>query len=207
MVKSYKAHSFVEGVRFSCVNAIKENKAKLLITLILVLIAIFTGVFIAVKSNNSCTLVYLKEININDFYGGFVASSSAFFARSLSLVVNVVLLTVLSFSVYLFPLAEVLFVYRGYLFGLNFTLIFIFYGFGAIITNIIIILPLQLITLFVLMMYYIIFQKINCNCRKFGGTDCNRFLFFLCGLVILILLNLVETLLLCILNGTVILVI
>ncbi len=207
MVKSYKAHSFIEGVRFSCVSAIKENKVKLFVTLIFVMISIFTGVFIAIKSNNACTLGNLQEINLTDFYTGFVASSSAFFARSLSLVVNVVLLTVLSFSPFLFPLAEVLFVYRGYLFGLNFTLVFIFYGFGAIVTNIIIILPLQLFTLFVLMMYYIIFQRINCNCRKFGGTDCNRFLFFLCGLVILILLNLVETLLLCILNGTVILVI
>ena len=123
MVKSYKTHSFVDGLRFSCVNAIKANKVKIFVTFVFVLIAIFTGVFIAVKANNAYELCNLREINLDGFYSGFAASSSAFFARSFSLVVNVLLLSVLTLSPFLFPLACVLFVYRGYLFGLNFALI------------------------------------------------------------------------------------
>lgn len=207
MVKSYKTHSFVDGLRFSCVNAIKANKVKIFVTFVFVLIAIFTGIFIAVKANNAYELCNLREINLDGFYSGFAASSSAFFARSFSIVVNVLLLSVLTLSPFLFPLACVLFVYRGYLFGLNFALIFIFYGIGSMVTAVVVILPCQLLTLFVMIMFYIILQRMNTNCKKFGRSDGNRIMFILLALLILVLINLVETLLLCVLNGSVILVI
>lgn len=207
MVKSYKTHSFINGLRFSCVNTLKENRVKLIISFILVFTAICTGVFIAIKSKNAYELGMLQEIDLDDFYLGVAASSSAFFSRTISLLVNVTILSALSFSVYLFPLAEILFIYRGYLFGLNFALVFIFYGIGGAITGIIVILPCQLLTLFVLIMFYFIFQKINRNCKKFGYTECNRFLYVLIAILLLIAINLVETFLLFILNGKVILVI
>jgi len=207
MVKSYKTHSFLNGLRFSCFNAIKENKIKIILSFAFILIAICTGVFIAIKSNRNYELCNLKEISLENFYMGFVASSSAFGQRCVSLILNVGILTGLAFSPFLFPLAQVLFVYRGYLFGLNFALIFIFYGIGSIFTAIVIILPCQLFTMFILVMYYIILQKINCNCARFGGTDCNRILFIILGFVSVILINLAETILLCALSGTVILVI
>lgn len=207
MVKSYKTHSFINGLRFSCVSALKENKGKLILSFILVFTAICTGVFIAIKSNNAYELGRLQDISLDDFYSGIAASSSAFFSRSLSLVVNVTILTVLSFSIYLFPLAEVLFIYRGYLFGLNFALVFIFYGLSGAITGIIVILPCQLCTLFVLIMFYFIFQKMNRNSKKFGCTECNRALYVLFAILLLIAINLIETLLLCVLNGKVIMVI
>lgn len=186
---------------------LKENRVKLIISFILVFTAICTGVFIAIKSKNAYELGMLQEIDLDDFYLGVAASSSAFFSRTISLLVNVTILSVLSFSVYLFPLAEILFIYRGYLFGLNLALVFIFYGIGGAITGIIVILPCQLLTLFVLIMFYFIFQKINRNCKKFGCTECNRLLYVLIGTLLLIAINLVETFLLFILNGKVILVI
>lgn len=207
MVKSYKTHSFIDGLKFSCGNALKANKVKLIITFALILVAICTGVFIAVRSSNNYSLCNLREISLENFYTGFAASASAFGARCFSLCVNVVILTCLSFSPFLFPLAQVLFIYRGYLFGLNFALIFIFYGIGSMFTAVIIILPCQLFTIFALVVFYIILDRLNCNCKKYGGTECNRILYVLIGLLILILINLVETLLLCVLNGKVILVI
>lgn len=207
MVKSYKTHSFVDGLRFSCVNAIKANKIKIFVTFIFVLIAIFTGVFIAIKANNAYELCNLREINLDGFYSGFAASSSAFFARTFSLTVNILILSVLTLSPFLFPLACVLFVYRGYLFGLNFALIFIFYGIGSMVTAVVVILPCQLLTLFAMIMFYIVLQRMNTNCKKFGRCDGNRMMFILIAFLILILINLIETLLLCVLNGTVILVI
>lgn len=206
MVKSYKTHSFINGIRFSCVNAIKANKIKIFISFIFVLIAISTGVFIAIKANISRDLCNLQEINLDNFRNGF-AASSAFFARTCSLCINVLLLALLSLSPFLFPFAVAIFTFRGYLFGLNFALIFIFYGIGSMITAVIVILPCQLITMFVLIMFNIILQKMNTNCKKFGSTDCNRLMFVFLVLLVLILINLVETLLLCVLSGNVILVI
>ncbi len=207
MIKSYKAHNFFYGLKFSCISAIKANKVKIIITLICALVAIFTGVFIAIKSHNSCNLSNLQEISLDDFYSGVAASASAFGSRCLSLFVNVLILVALSFSPYLYPLSILLFTYRAYLFGLNFALIFVFYGLGSIFTAVIIILPCQLITLFAMIIFYLVLERINSNCRKFGNTDCNRIFYILAGFLVLILINLAETILLCLLNGRVIMVI
>ena len=203
----YKSHSFINGLRFSCVKAMKENRIKFIITLVLVLIAISAGVFVAIKNTANSSLSSLQEISLDDFASGFVGSSSAFFSRTLSLTINVLILFGVSFVPFLFPLAEVLIVYRSYLFGLNFALIFLLYGLGGSLTAIVVILPCQLLTLFILIMFYLVLSKINGNCKRYGGTDCNRFLFLLFGLLLLIIVNLVETILLYLLNGQVILVI
>lgn len=203
----YKSHSFINGLRFSCVKAMKENRIKFIITLVLVLIAISAGVFVAIKNTANSSLSSLQEISLDDFASGFVGSSSAFFSRTLSLTINVLILFGVSFVPFLFPLAEVLIVYRSYLFGLNFALIFLLYGLGGSLTAIVVILPCQLLTLFILVMFYLVLSKINGNCKRYGGTDCNRFLFLLFGLLLLIAVNLVETILLYLLNGQVILVI
>lgn len=204
---TYKSHSFINGLRFSCVKAMKENRIKFIITLVLVLIAISAGVFVAIKNTANSSLSSLQEISLDDFASGFVGSSSAFFSRTLSLTINVLILFGVSFVPFLFPLAEVLIVYRSYLFGLNFALIFLLYGLGGSLTAIVVILPCQLLTLFILIMFYLVLSKINGNCKRYGGTDCNRFLFLLFGLLLLIIVNLVETILLYLLNGQVILVI
>ncbi len=207
MFKSYKSHSFVNGLRFSISKTLKENRAKFFVTAVLCLIAISVGIFVAIKYSNASNLSSLQEISLDDFQKGFVGSSSAFFSRTLSLFVNVLILFGVSFLPFLFPLAEILFVYRSYLFGLNFALIFLLYGFGGSLTAIIIILPCQLFTLFLLVMFYLVMSKINSNCKKFGGTECNRLIFFLLAFLALVLINLLETLLLYLLNGQVILVI
>ena len=207
MIKSYKTHSFINGLRFSCSRTLRENKMRFFVILFIVLITISAGVFVAIKNSSNSTLYSLQEISLDDFKSGFVGSSSAFFSRTISLLINVIILFGISFVPALFPLATLLLAYRGYLFGLNLTLIFILYGLGGCLTAVVVILPCQLLTLFALIMFYLILSKINSNCKRFGGTDCNRFLFLLLGFLILILINLVETLLLYLLNGQVILVI
>lgn len=207
MVRSYKSHSFLNGLRFSCASAIKANKIKIFACFVVVLIAISTGVFIAIKSSNAHNLCNLREINLDNFYTGFAASSAAFLARTFSLLINLLILAGLAFCPFLFFLGIALFAYRAYLFGLNFALIFIFYGIGSMFSAVIIVLPCQMLTLFVLIMFFVVFQKINCNCKKFGQTDCNRLLFVVITFLTLLLINLVETLLLLVLSGNVILVI
>lgn len=207
MLKSLRANAVFGNLKFSCINAVRANKVKFLIVFFLVLAAIAAGVFVAVKSNNNFTLYSLQEIDLENFYSGFTASSSAFLSRSLSLLVNVLLLSVLALSPYLFPLACALFVFRAYLFGLNFALIFVFYGIGSVFTAVIIILPCQLCMLFGLVVFYLVLQKLNSNRRCYGSCEVNRWAFVLIGFLILLFINLVETLLLCMLSGKVILVI
>ncbi len=207
MVKSLKTSSLFDGLKYSCAGAVRGNKWKLIIITAFILLGIGVGIFVAVKYNSNCELYQLREINLQDFYSGFTASSSAFLSRSLSLLVNVILVVLLSFSPFLFPFACALFVFRAYLFGLNFTLIFVFYGIGSLFTAVIIILPCQLLTLFVMVIFYLLLCQLNHNCKRFGGAGVNRFVFILVGFISLIFLNLVETILLCLLSGRVILVI
>ncbi len=207
MLKSYKSHSFINGLRFSIARTVKESRGKFLLTLTLSLIAIFVGIFVAIKYSNSESLSRLQEISIDGYLSGFSGSSSAFFSRTLSLAINVLILFGVSFVPLLFPIAEILIVYRAYLFGLNFSLIFILYGLGGSLTAIVVILPCQLLTLFALILFYLIASKINGNIKHYGKAECNRFLYLLLGFLLLVLINLAETLLLFLLNGTVIMVI
>ena len=203
----YRSRAFMDELRFSCASMLRASKVKLFVTVSLVLVAIFTGVFVAIKSNNSYSLCNLREISLENFYNGFTASASAFGARCVSLTINVVVLAGLSFSPFCFPLASALFVWRSYLFGLNFALIFVFYGIGSIFTAVLIILPCQLATLAVLIGFYCMLDHMNKTCKKFGRTEINRWLLILFWLVLVIAINLAETILLCALSGKVIMVI
>lgn len=207
MVKGYRTKIFVNELKFSCISAAKACRLKLAITAVLVLICMGVGVFVAIKTNRSYGLCNLKEISLDNFYTGFTASASAFGARCISLTINVAILTGLAFMPALFPLSCALFAYRAYLLGLNFTLIFVFYGLGSIFTAVLIILPCQLATLGALVLFYCLFDRINQNCRRFGRCDCPKWLIVLAGLLIVLAINLAETLLLVVLNGKVILVI
>ena len=207
MAKSYKAKSLISCVAFSCESAIRQNKWKIILTTLLSVAAIVFGIIVAAKADFAQVFKSLQEINIAGFQSGFVASSSAFFARCFSLLFNILLLFLLSLSPFLFPLAEILLAYRGYLFGLNFALIFIFYGLGSMISAIVIVFPCQIATLFVLILFYIILFQQNKNSKKFGSCDCSRGKLILTFAVIVLVLNLVETLLLFLLSGKVIMVI
>ena len=53
--------------KYSLLSALKEKKWKLFISIIISVIAIFTGVFIAIKYNNSERLASLQEISLDKF--------------------------------------------------------------------------------------------------------------------------------------------
>ncbi len=207
MAKSYKMQALKNGLKFSCQSAIRANKIKIIISFVLVLAAICAGIVVAIKAKNAYELGRLQDINLQNFYDGFVLSSSAFFLRCFSLFLNLGILTALAFAPKLSFLANILFAYRGYLFGLNFALIVIFYGIGSIFTAVVIVLPCQIFTLVFMILYFLVLTCINANARKYGYCETNKFLFILVGFLILFAINLAETLLLIFLNGKVIMVI
>lgn len=207
MIKSHKFKSFFSGISFSMQSAVKENRWKIVLSCLLAIAGIIFGVVVAVKTDVYGSFKAIQEINVSGFEKGFVASSSAFLSRTFSLLFNILLLTLCSFTVFTMPLAHLLLAYRAYLFGLNFALIFVFYGLGPMITAIVVILPCQLLTLFCLVSFYILLSKTNSNCKKYGSTESNRFLIILFGFLLVFLINLIETILLVLLNGKVILII
>ena len=207
MIKSYKSRSLFSTLKFSFGDAVRKNRWKLIFSIFIAVAGIVFGVVIATKADLNDALKTLQDISIKNFQNGIVGSAGEFFARFFSLLFNVFLLVLFSFSSYMFPLAEILFAYRGYLFGVNFALIFVFYGFGSAITAIAVILPVQLIIMFVLIMFYLILLKMNSDNKRFGCSEGNRFVFVILVVILLLFLDLVETLLLLLLNGRVILVI
>ena len=206
MIKSYKARSFFSGLCFSFETGLKKNKWKIILTIVLMIAGIVGGIVVATKTNAYNSFKAIQEIDVNGFEKGVVASSSAFLSRTFSLLFNVLLLVICSFTIFTMPLAEILLIYRSYLFGLNFALVFVFYGFGSLLTAIVVILPCQLLTLVVLAVFYILLANENSLCKKYGSGDFNRVTFVLVSLLILFLINVLETILLVLLNGKVILV-
>ena len=206
MIKSYKTRSFFSGLAFSIETGLKKNKWKLIFTFLLMILGIVGGIVVATKTNAYNSFKAIQEIDINGFEKGVVASSSAFLSRTFSLLFNVLLLTLCSFTIFTVPLAELLLIYRSYLFGLNFALIFVFYGFGSLLTAIVVILPCQIITLIILAVFYFLLFDQNIACKKYGTGDFNRVMLVLLCFLVLFLLNGIETILLILLNGKVILV-
>lgn len=206
MIKSYKSQSFFRRLSFSFETSFKQNKWKLVVSSLLIVCGLVGGVIVATKTNLYGSFKAISEIDVKGFENGFVASSSAFLSRTFSLLFNILLLTACSFTVFTMPLAHLLLIYRGYLFGLNFALIFVFYGFGSIITAVLVILPCQLVTLFALCLFFHIIYRQNSNCKKYGSADFNRVIFVFASFLIVFLLNLLETTLLVLLSGKVILV-
>ncbi len=195
------------GLKFSFLNAMKANKIKIIITFAIILVGIFTGIFVAIKSDKTFSLELLQDISLKNYYSGFVLSTSTFFIRYLSLCINLVIITFIACFPKLFPLSWVLYIYRAYLFGLNFSLIFIIYGVGSMFTAIVVILPCQLLTLFLMLLYQITLSQIILNLKKYGSCEISKPTFIAIGFAVFFLLNLVETLLLFLLNGKVIMII
>ena len=202
MFKSYKAHNFVNGLRFSCVKSFKESRFKIIISLSLIFIAFLTGVFVAIK-----LITVVSDYCLANFSNGILGSMSVFMSRLTSLVFIVGLLSLCSFTIFLIPVAEVILIYRAYLLGVNLLLMIMLHGISGIITAVIVVLPCQICMLVTLTIYYIVFLKINKNRKNFGKAECNRGLFVLSFILILLCFNIIETILLYIFKANVILVI
>lgn len=207
MFKSYKAHNFVNGLRFSCVKSFKESRFKIIISLSLIFIAFLTGVFVAIKLKKVADITAVSDYCLANFSNGILGSMSVFMSRLTSLVFIVGLLSLCSFTIFLIPVAEVILIYRAYLLGVNLLLMIMLHGISGIITAVIVVLPCQICMLVTLTIYYIVFLKINKNRKNFGKAECNRGLFVLSFILILLCFNIIETILLYIFKANVILVI
>ncbi len=205
-MQTYSRLNKISNIKYNLVGFFRYNKIKILILIFVALLGIFTGIFTAFKSGISIS--NFQGYNLYIYADGSVFSFDVFFYRMLSHITVLVVISISSFSIFLLPLSYILFFYRAYLIGLNCSFLIILFGFSGIFTSVVVIIPCQLVITFIFIIYFCIMIDRAVEKRKFGFCNKPKFLkIFFITLLILTLLNLIETILLILLNARTIFVI
>ena len=198
MLKQNRTKNLVTKVSFDLKQTIFECKWRLLITLMLCLLSIALGIFFAIKLKNEDQLSNAVNYGFVDFSVVSLNSFSSFLMRILSAVIFTFLIFLFSTSVFLYPLAEIILMYKGYLLGLNICIILLTGGFSGFFVSIFIIFPCQLLGLIIFALFFSLFSKKSCDMGK------KKILLFV--LLALFFVGVVESILLLIFNTKIILV-
>lgn len=205
MTNKHKNRIFRDVIDF-VIESVKSCKIKTLTILFLTIIALITGIIVAIRTKDS--------YNISDNFGVVDISSnginsSTFFTRLLSMLLVFAILLGSSFNNYTFVIGLIFLGYRAYLLGLNLCLMIVFYGFSGVVVSVIVAFPCQILTLLVLSIFFIVMSKTFCDYRNFGGcrTPKQKTKIILTTLALLLFLCIVETILLALFSARVILVI
>lgn len=201
-MKSYAILCKLSNIRYTLLANFKRNRFLYWLLFFLSSLGLITGIFVAIKCG--VTLSTLANFNICLCSTAELISFSYFFTRLLSYTCFLLILALCSLTVYLVPVGFILITYRAYLVGFNCFLLIMLFGVSGAITSILIIFPIQLIITFVFVIYFIIMINRAEQKRKFGCFNISFFKIFLIFILILTLLNLIETILLIVLNASVI---
>lgn len=199
--------SQMSNFKYSFIDGISRNKKTCFFLFIVALIGILTGVFTAINYCNGATLVSFSNFSLNKFLSGQLGTLELFFSRFVSNLCVVGIVTVTSISVYIIPINFFLIAYRGYLLSLNVSIMVILYGVGGILTGLLVVLPCQLIALFIIGVYICISNSRAYSKKCYGTPQGKLFSKLIIVLIALALIDLIETLLLLLFSSRVILVI
>lgn len=196
------------SIKFKLFEVFKENKKITLFFILIAAIGLFTGIFAAIRYHSGFTLLDFNDFSLTSYLNGELGTSGLFYSRlfSVSIVSTIVLIS--SFSIYLIPVNFIVLIYRSYLLSLNCTIIILFNGLGGIICSLLIVLPCQILSLLLILMFCSYSYKYAYVKKKYGV--CNEFKIwhkFLIFLFLLLIINLFETFLLYIFSSRIILVI
>lgn len=201
MQKSYKGKSFFTELKYGVCDCLKQNKIKPIVYSLLLIVSFVLGVIIAIKYYDVAT-IQLSQYGLVDFSGGIVGSS--FFSRFFSMALLCLLMLACSFTIFTMPIAVLILCYRTYLLGLNLTLLFILYGVPGIVLSLLITLPCQLAIIAAVVLYYILISNGPACKNSIGSVSKLKLTAII--LVVLFLINILETILLAIFHAQVILV-
>ena len=203
MFKQKRTNSFFSNFVYSFKSRLGECKLRLIISGILVAIGIFIGIFVAIRLKHEQMLDQAVNYGFIDFSVVKIASLSSFFWRFISSIILIALLSLFSLTIFIYPIAELILIYRAYLIGLNIVIILISSGLNGLFTAILILLPCQIISLTSLLIFFCIFSKMTCQmCHK---REKWKALFFV--MIALLLVDVVESVLLAMFGANIILVI
>lgn len=197
----------IGGLKFRLKDGINNNKKICFFIVLVCLIGILTGVFTAINYCNGESLINFNDYSICKYISGELGTFDLFFSRFFSYTLVLLIIWLSSLSVFLFPASLFVLAYRGYLLSLNVSIMIILYGVNGLITGIVVILPVHLIGLLLLSCFACCcFKKASLN-KRYGHCEIKLWDKFLIFLLLLTLLNIVETLLLNLFSGRTILVI
>jgi hypothetical protein len=197
----------VSGLKYKLVEGFKNNKKTCFFIFLVALIGVLTGIFTAINYCNGTTLINFNDFSLCRYLSGELGSLELFFSRFFSYTIVLLIVSFTSVSVFILPVNFFLIAYRGYLLSLNVSIMVIMYGIGGMMTGLFIILPCQLLSLFLICVFVCVANNKACLKKKYGYCNFKVWDKFLIFVVILSAINLVETLLLYIFSSKVILVI
>lgn len=207
-MKSYKYVGKYSNFKYTILSFLRVNKVRIFILCFFTLLGLLTGIFTAVKYLNGSELFNFNDYGITQFANGNIATTELFFKRFLSYTCFLLILLICSLAGFLLPIGCFVIVYRSYLLGLNITIIVVLYGLGGIFSAIIIILPIQLCMILIACLFYCMVRNRCLIKKKYGkAVGLNTIFLFLIFIVLLSILNILETILLILFSGQVILII
>ena len=201
-MKSYAILCKLSNIKYALVANFKRNRFIYFLSLFLSILGLITGIFVAIKCG--VTLSTLTNYHICLYSSSELVTFSYFFIRLLSYTCFLLILAVCSLTVYLVPVGLILITYRAYLVGFNCFLLIMLFGVSGAITSILIIFPIQIIITVLFIIYFTLMINRAEQKRKFGCFNMSFLKMFMIFFMILILLNLIETILLIVLNASVI---
>ncbi|MBO4412837.1 MAG: hypothetical protein J5779_02365 [Clostridia bacterium] len=206
-MKSANISNKFGGIKYKFIDGLNNNKKACFCIIIVCLIGVLTGVFTAINYCNGQSLINFNDYSICKFISGQLGTLDLFFSRFFSYTLVLTIIWVSSLSVYLFPVSLFVLAYRGYLLSLNVSIMIILYGVNGIVTGVFVILPVHLVGLILLSCFACYCFKKAYLKSRFGSCNFNLWDKYLIFLLLLTILNLIETLLLTIFSGKSILVI
>jgi hypothetical protein len=206
-MKSVRASRKWCGLKYRLLENFKENKKTTLFLILLATLGLLTGIFTAIRYSQGAVLINFNDLSLSQFLRGDLGTYNFFFSRLFSTLVISFIIFFCSLSIFLVPVGFIVLAYRSYLLGLNATIIIIFNGVGGIISCMLIIIPCQIISLLIIAIFCsFVFKKAYLK-RKYGMCEIKIWDKFLITVILLIIINLIETFLLYIFSSKIILVI
>lgn len=204
MASKKNKNNFKQNFMF-CLDLLKESKLKFIVTITIVVIAILTGVIVALRTHSHYEIG--KNYGVVDVTSGGLTTT--FFARLFSMLLIAAIVCGCSFMHILYPLAMIFLCYRAYLLGLNITLMLILYGLPGVVVSLIVAMPCQLIALIALTLFYLLMTQTTKDFKCFGGsrTPSQRLKIIILTFILLLALCMIESILLWLFSAKIILVI
>lgn len=204
---NYKSGSKWLNIKYAVTDFFNKNKWLIIVLGILLLLALLTGMFTAIKLYNIDNDIDLEEYSMYTLMDGSIYSFKYLLLRLLSCFIVLGLLYVFSLTKYLYSFGFALVIYRAFLITLNVTLIIIRLGISGVLTSILIILPCQIVCVVILALLFILLMtmlKSKKECKYVPEEISNAFVILLISMV---LVCVVEAILLLIFRPTTILII
>ena len=188
--------------KFNLSEFYNKHKYITLTLLFLVIVALLTGVFTAIKMYRISSNVSFEDFSFITLYNGSIYDFSVFVKRFLSALIVVGIILLSSINKYLNIIGCAVICYRAFLLSLNCAFIVMLLGLGGALNAILIIFPCNIICILLMLVLFIL-----CVFGCKGDDKSVKFKYSTLIMVCILILNIVEWLLLIIFKPTTILII